>query len=493
MKTNLLIKTLTLVGAIWAAVLPGTLQGQDASELEMLKATAKSMEQAIQELNRRIADLEQQPTAAPLPAQPLVPAQAVPGVPPSTHPGADLRPRDVPPDDLSDGTTQIPFYDTMKEDNVGAPRPGNAPLDPSYQGFMQLFGTKTWIRIGGYAKLDAITDSTKVGNPNMFITGKIPVEGEADYDKGEHFAMHAKQTRMNLELRSPTPIGSLKIFYENDFFGNNTEPSMDYRLRHFYGQVANVTVGQIWSAFYDPDSFPDTLDFEGPGVLPVVRQPGLRYTIPIKKDAMFAALAVEQPKSDLSNLPDGADGRNKMPDFAGNWRWEGEPGHVQVGGLLRSLSFDNNAGPSDSTVGWGLNLSGGLKTFGQDSLVASFSYGEGIGRYIQDLPGGSGAVVDDTGNLHTLPAWGAMVGYRHQWSEKWRSTVSYSYVELDSRAEQGGLAYDHTHYAQANIIWASTKNFYVGLEYLYGLKEARDGAEGDDHRIQMSFQYKLIR
>jgi hypothetical protein len=86
-----------------------------------------------------------------------------------------------------------------------------------------------------------------------------------------------------------------------------------------------------------------------------------------------------------------------------------------------------------------------------------------------------------------------MLGYRHQWNEKWRSTASYSYVQMDSLAEQGDFAYDSTHYAQCNLIWAPTKNMYIGLEYLYGFKEARNGNDGDDHRIQMSFQYKLIR
>jgi hypothetical protein len=95
---------------------------------------------------------------------------------------------------------------------------------------------------------------------------------EAGFGEGEHFAMQAKQTRLNFELRAPTPIGSLKSYYENDFFGDNTEPTMVYRLRHFYGQLANVTVGQTWSTFYDPDSFPDTLDFEGPGMLPDIAE-----------------------------------------------------------------------------------------------------------------------------------------------------------------------------------------------------------------------------
>ncbi|MCW5551399.1 MAG: porin [Verrucomicrobiae bacterium] len=483
-----------MVGAVLAAGLPAPACAQNTAELEKLKATVKAMEQTIQEMNRKISELEREKVAvpAPPPAQTEAPN---PGVPPATHPGvaSPASKTEVPKSDLAEQATQVPYQDTIHEDQISAPRPGNAPLDPTYQGFMQLFGTKTWVKLGGYVKLDAIMDSTKVGNPNMFITSKIPVEGETDYGKDEHFTMHTKQTRINLELRAPTPLGSLKIFYENDFFGNNTEPSMDYRLRHFYGQVANITVGQTWSTFYDPDVFPDTLDFEGPGVLPVVRQPQLRYTIPIIKETMFTAFAIEQPKSDLSNLPAGADGRNTMPDFTANWRWEGKPGHVQVGGVLRSLSYDNSTGPTDSALGWGLNVSGRLKVFGADSLMASLLYGEGIGRYIQDLPSGSGAVVDAAGNLHTLPAWGAMVGYRHEWSETWRSTASYSYVTLDHRAELSDFAYDSTHYAQCNLIWAPTKNLYVGLEYLYGYKEARNGSTGDDHRVQISLQYKLIR
>lgn len=485
-------KSLVLVGAILVAGPPALVYAQDNSELEKLKSTVQSMEQSIQELKNRIVEMERQ-KAAPIPV--AAPRQApVPGVPPPTHPGAAPLGKAEPPElDLADQVTRIPSQDTIREDQVSAPRPGNAPLDPSYQGFMQLFGTKTWFRFGGYAKVDAIVDSTKVGNPNLFVTSKIPVEGEADYDKGEHFAMHAKQTRLNLELRSPTQLGSLKIYYENDFFGNSSESSMDYRLRHFYGQLNNLTVGQTWSTFYDPDVNPDTLDFEGPGALPVLRQPELRYTFPIKKNELFAAFAIEQPKSDLSNVPTTGDGKNTMPDFAGHWRWEGKPGHVQLGGVARSLAFDDNAGRDDSEFGWGLNLSGGVKLFQADSLLASVSYGDGIGRYIQDLPGGSGGVVDANGDLHTLTAWGAMLGYRRQWSVKWRSTVSYSYVQLDNRFDQGDFAMDDTHYAQANLIWAPTKSFYVGLEYLYGMKEARNGHDGEDHRVLLSLQYKLIR
>jgi hypothetical protein len=465
------------------------------SEMEQLRSSMKSMQETINILttnlansNARLEELEKR-TNAPRPTPAEQPAVTV-----TSEAIAKSSPKpEASNSDLADATTPIPYRDTISEDNLGAARPGNATLDPTYKGFTQLFGTKTWVKLGGYAKLDAIADTTKVGNPNEFITSQIPVEGEANFGKGEHFTMQAKQTRLSLELRSPTPIGSLKIYYENDFFNNSADPTMDYRLRHFYGQVANVLAGHTWTTFYDPDSFPDTLDFEGPGSLPVLRQAQLRYTIPIIKDAMSVALAAEQPKSDLSNLPATADGRNIIPDFTSNWRWDNKAGHMQVSGVLRSLSFDNNAGPRETKLGWGAQVSGSLKTWGEDSLLGNFSYGDGIGRYIQDLPSGSAGVVDAEGHLHTLTAWGAMIGYRHQWTEKFRSSVSYSYVQLDNRAALGDFSYDHTHYAQANLIWAMNKNFYVGIEYLYGLKEARNGNSGDDHRIQIALQYKLVR
>jgi len=208
MKRNLTLKTLSLAIALLFVGLPRLVIGQETSELEKLKATVKTMEQTIQEMNRKIAEMEKQKAR---------PEPAVTGVPPPTHPGAMPTLKAEPPkEDLADATTKIPYQETMNEESLGAPRPGNAPLDPTYQGFMQLFGTKTWIRLGGYAKLDTIADSTKVGNPNMFITSKIPVQGEPDFGKDGRFALHAKQTRLNLELRSPTPLGSLKIYYENE-------------------------------------------------------------------------------------------------------------------------------------------------------------------------------------------------------------------------------------------------------------------------------------
>jgi hypothetical protein len=476
-----LLAGITLLAGLSA---PQAYAEDDAAELARLRATVMRMEKAMQEMQGQIAQLQKQKTA---PTPTRVAASSAP-------PPADVvKTKPVPEAaGLNDSKSTMRHRDTVTGDNLAAPRPGNAPMDPSYKGFIPIPDTNTWIKFGGYAKVDSIVDSTKLGNPNKFATSGIPVAGEANNGKGQEYNLHAKQTRFNMELRTPSPFGSVRYFYENDFFGDSAGPDMQYNLRHFYGQVANVTVGQTWTTFFDPDTIPDTLDFAGPGVMSTVRQPQIRYTFSPIPEHMHLALAIEQPKSDIGALPAGATTRNAIPDFTGHWRLEGDAGHLQIGGLARSLEWEGAGGTGDSAFGWATNISGVLHTRGKDSLVANLTYGDGMGRYMQDLPAGSGAVVDATGRLNTLSGWGGFVGYRHFWSDHWRSEFTLGSIDMETDGVQGPKAYDRTLYSEVNLIWAPSKRFFVGLGYLYGAKTARDGSEGDAHRVQLSMLFKLF-
>ena len=54
-----------------------------------------------------------------------------------------------------------------------------------------------------------------------------------------------------------------------------------------------------------------------------------------------------------------------------------------------------------------------------------------------------------------------------------------------------GSTYKRAKYVSANLIWLPVERMGVGLEYLYGFRENKDGQKGDDTRIQMAFQYKF--
>lgn len=460
-----------------AASVPASPAPAETTEVEALKRELAAQDAKLQTLQAEVTELKSR-------TAPQTATAGASGGEPAPEAQRDNR------ESLSDQGTTLPSDTTVQGEGIGAPRPGNAPLDPSYAGFVPILNGSIWFSLGGYVKVDAIVDSTKLGNPNQFATSGIPVVGEATFDSAEQFNLHARQSRVNMELRSPTPIGSLRVFYENDF-ADGSSTAMAYRLRQLYVQVANVTIGQTWTTFLDPDAIPSTLDFSGPGVQALRRQPQFRYTFSPSKKAFHLALSAEQPTSDVVALPATGSTRNVAPDIATNARWEGGLGHVQGSGLVRVLAYDDSAGAGSTAVGWGVAASGVLRPWGKDTVVGSVTIGRGIGRYMQDLGTENGAVVDASGSILTIPVWGTYVGFRHFWIDNLSSQITYGYVDVDNIASQAGTAYDETHYAQGNLIWSPAERFFLGAEYLYGHKRVFDGSAGDAHRAQLSFQYML--
>ena len=395
------------------------------------------------------------------------------------------------------GTSAIRDYKMFGDYQEAAPRVDNIPLDPSGEGFMPLFGTRTAVKLGGYARVDSIVDFQNNGNPNQFIPSTIPVDGEPGADGGERFQLHAKATRLSLELRRAIPGNNknLRIYYENDFFNNSSASSMDYRLRHFYGQAYNFLVGQTFTTFMDIDSWPDTVDFQGPNALINRRQPQVRYTIPIKERQMSLAFAIEQPSVDLADdgIPEDASRVNHAPDGVVAWRFENKRGHLQASGIVRALGYELGGADDNTELGWGGSLAGALNV-GEDKLTGGVAYGEGIGRYVNDTSGlGLDAALDTSGDLRALPVFAAYGGYSHQWTKQWRSTASYGYVRANSEESLGPLAYRYTQYASLSLLWQPTKALRMGLEYLYGRRKAEGDAAGDGHRVNLVLKYDLVR
>ncbi len=138
-----------LLVAAFVLVAPLRATAQGASELDTLKSAVSNMEKTILELKQQIRQLEQRhapatavaPVTAPATAPAAVPAVDQTIVPDKRQPG----------DDLADRTSPMRHRETIAGDNLAAPRPGNAPIDPSYAGFMPLFGSKTWVKLGGYS------------------------------------------------------------------------------------------------------------------------------------------------------------------------------------------------------------------------------------------------------------------------------------------------------------------------------------------------------
>lgn len=477
------------------------------NEIEELKAMMREMQRTINEQNARIATLENRKAEkTPKPAatnRSAKPAARVSSPPAETTAAATMTPAAATPSTaaLPQQSSPVPDADMFADLQNAAPRVNNVPLDPDLKGYIAIPGTETIVKFGGSARIDSILDFANNGNPNLFTPSSIPVQGESGWDGGERTSLQSKATRMSLEIRRPVPYdSSARIYYENDFFGDSSSGAMDYRLRHFYGQAWNFLIGQTYSAFQDIDVFPDVVDYQGPNGIVNRRQPQIRYTHPVydygdNNLQLFASIEQPDGKLDLDNNSSATDPSsvNHVPDGVLGFRWEGQPGHVKGAALFRDLSYESDNGPDGSAFGWGLTLAGALNLCEKDKLSAQITYGEGVSRYVNDLSGENLDAAWVNGDLDAIPVFAAMAGYTHQWSERWKSTISGGYVHADVPDSLDPFSVENTIYSSVNLMWVPTTSFRMGLEYLYGFKETLDGSDADANRLNFVLRYDLVR
>jgi hypothetical protein len=436
----------------------------------------------------------------PVTAAPSQLQQAVVSVPPPPKPNGTIQTSQPPPPPVQISERQqrqgagaaTRSYDTFSEDPFAVARLYNVPLDPKYSGYFVIPGTQTLMRIGGYAKSDFIYDFRPAGNPDEFVTATIPVP---DVSSTNNSNVSIRPTRLTADFRIPkSAAGDVRMYFEGDFFGTN---ATSFRLRHAYAQVANIVVGQTFSNFMDGDTWPDTLDFEGPNSIINARNPQARFGFPVGPGSSVY-LSVEKPSSDIAFTVDEgtATAASPAPDTSARFRYEAERGHVQVAVLFRDIAAYLPTGRDFSVFGWGISSSGLLRTYKSDNLVYQLAYGDGIARYVNDLSGlgldASPKSATDP-SLTAVPVFAPYIAYQHYWAPRVRSTSSFGYVLVQNTAFEPPSTYHKTTYSTANIIWNPLGSLNVGAEFLYGWRENKNGQHNYAPRLQLSAKYSFIK
>lgn len=466
------------------------------AEVDDLRATVKALQQEVQQLKNQQAQ-QTPPPAVPTPAptaQPVPPQLA-------NAPATPVQPSDASGQALASANAPrpvLPPRQSVSDNPAGASRLDNQapPTDPELKGFIPIPGTDTMIRLGGYAKLDAMYDTKPMGNTDQFVTASIPVPHEQD--ESGNFNMHARQTRFSFEVRRPSNFGGTMRFYlENDFFGGDNG-QYNFHLRQAFGQLGNTYGGYGYSAFMDADALPDTLDFAGPGGQLFLLQPSIHQAFHLGKSSSLT-LSVEKPDSEVSTIVpnENVRGTQQIPDVILALRTEHDWGHVQGGVVGRQLGYTNGV-RNDHAFGGGLALTGAFNVTQRDEnndlVMFSGTWGKGIAHFISDT-GASGldAAVDDKGSLKALDAWGAYAAYTHYWNKDWRSNLVYGLAQVQRSAWLAETAFRQSTYGAANLIWSPFPTVTMGVEVLYGRLEQQGGSASNTMRIQGSLQYSFVR
>ena len=274
------------------ALLPARALPQSQTSSTEAQELRKLMEEMSAKMDKMQAEIDRlKGTEAPAP-----PTQAAtaPTTPPTRQNGTirTAEPPRVGATSQHVGETTADYRE-FSEDTFAAARFNNVPLDPKYQGFFQLPGTQTILKIGGYFKTDFIYDLKSAGNADSFIPSSFPIPQPIDV---QNTTVSIRPTRLSLDFRVPyTKVGEVRFYLEGDFFGtNSTTP----RLRHAYAQARNLLIGQTFTNFMDPDAFPDGLDFQGPNGMVSIRNPQFRYGIALSPSTTFY-ISLEKPSSDV--------------------------------------------------------------------------------------------------------------------------------------------------------------------------------------------------
>jgi hypothetical protein len=153
----------------------------------------------------------------------------------------------------------------------------------------------------------------------------------------------------------------------------------------------------------------------------------------------------------------------------------------------------------------GVAVSGSTK-FGNDTLVAQFAGGPGIGRYLLNSAniGNSagkypGVSQEANGNLKLWSVWGLHAGYTHVWNDQFRSNLIAAYTWVTD-AKVDGVAATNTaqkDFTQVfvNTFYSMTKSASIGVEYAYGRWTSFENGTPQDHatqnRLNALFHYDL--
>ncbi len=359
-------------------------------------------------------------------------------------------------------------------------------------GYFRLMGTDTFLRIGGYFKTDFIYDLKPAAILKSFIPSTFPIPAPPGVN---NTTVSIRPTRMNLDFLVPVKSSSVRFFIEFDLFGTNaTTP----RLRHAYAQANNFLLGQSFSNFMDPDSGPDTLDFQGPNSQVSIRNPQLRYTIPLKEKSSLS-FSVEKASSDVAfktptfnSLPN-----SPTPDFSVKYRDEFTRGHVQLSGLFRDVAAYLPDGRSDSVFGWGVNLTGAMKVVGSDVFVYQAAYGTGMERYVNDT---SGLGTDELPRMQIIRTCTPC--------RSPRSTAGISTTGSSSCVRQPSSALHKNRIPISNRITPTIRaitrpptsfgipsdhSLNIGTEFLYGWLVEKDKSSANAPHFMFSAKYNFIK
>lgn len=361
----------------------------------------------------------------------------------------------------------------------------DAPLDIGQNRglFIVTPDKKMQLRILGSVRYLAVYDNVNFKDKNSFNTFFIPTP--ATGDKIPNYYNGLSQTRLGFEITRRTGKENVFIRIETDFAGAN-----GFRIRHAYGQINRILLGQTWSLFSHVNSLPSTVDFAGPTGSIHARTPQIRYSAPKLIGETNFAFGLEYLPPDL-NIPDSLhiEAFQLIPNITvradRNFRW----GSAQISGILPVLSGVYND-KLELIPGWGISASTVINSWVNGKWNFQGVVGKAISKYFNDLAGNGFDIQFPPDGGNTSPfTYGFYATYEHRWLTMLYSNFIYGMTSLEQESFTPDNIYSKGHTFRVNTFWNITDGAKAGGELIWGTRQNKDSTNGNATRFNLLFYY----
>jgi hypothetical protein len=424
-------------------------------------------------------------------------------------------------------------------------KPAEAKPAEAKPGVFKIPGTDTTLELNGFIESDLVYDFDAAdddirGSDWASFAPFQPLDGGETGKARLYFT--ARTSRVGFTTKTPIGSETLTVRAEGDFnspsaFNYSTEATTNgtnFRVRHAYGEIAGLLIGQTWSNFMDLGSLGDTVDFNPHGAHALTRQPMIRYALKLGPTTLSASL--ENPQSVVVNSQVSQSytiGRefDRAPEVTASFTFPFSFGHLNARGVILEYGGKTTFGGEtveDTRLGWGAGVSGSLK-FGPANVVWSVQGGDGIGKYMFGSLFQGAAFVDDEIEVWRTIAYHA--GLTWNWTPRLRSNVLWTQTFFQTNTPLAraaavspfglGAANRRIEALTVNTFVSPFKNFEIGVEYAFARRRVfnqaldavadvsaasradadpandlapvdRDNNTGTQHRVNALFRYTFF-
>ncbi|GAA0788892.1 hypothetical protein [Marinobacterium sediminicola] len=321
------------------------------------------------------------------------------------------------------------------------------------------------------------------------VGGYVKAEGRfTDADTGgTDFDGTARQSRINFSAKREVEGHQVMGFVEGDFYGGNaTESTYDWRLRHAYVKVDNLTLGQTWSGQFlasVPYDVPH-LDFFNAGKGNAGGNGGV-----VRPDMVLHY----QLGNVRLTLQDPINADADYPDFVIDYARKFEGGHaISVALAGRDVARSNTTNSSEDSEFGAALIYAGKYSLGATSLHLNGYTGEGQGVYSGFGYGGAWhptlrPAVDANADGDLIKTTGVVVGVSHTFNDKLRGALRYAQIEAD---ETTATAEDKLEITHANLIYTYLPGLDFGIEWR-DQNVATHGTRPVGQQLELMAMYKF--